>query len=106
MTHTKGKWETYSYYDLDDREWFCVRSNRGKYICEETTEGDANLIASAPDLLSDYKELLGRVNTMAKAMRSNDLGEWVDEWLSDGILSGDTIAKAERPLFYSNKGKK
>ena len=58
-------------------------------------ESNINLIASAPDLLSGYKELLGRVNTMAKAMRSNDLGEWVDEWLSDGILSGDTIAKAE-----------
>ena len=58
MTHTKGKWETYSYYDLDDREWFCVRSNRGKYICEETTEGDANLIASAPEMLEMLKYTL------------------------------------------------
>jgi len=58
MTHTKGKWETYSYYDLDDREWFCVRSNRGKYICEETTESDANLIASAPEMLEMLKYTL------------------------------------------------
>ena len=58
MTHTKGKWETYSYYDLDDREWFCVRSNRGKYICEETTEGDANLMASAPEMLEMLKYTL------------------------------------------------
>ena len=92
MTHTKGKW----FFNFDENQ---LETEDGKVITvveeHHGSMGDITLITSAPDLLLGYKELLGRVNTMAKAMRSNDLGEWVDEWLNDGILDGDTIAKAE-----------
>jgi len=55
---------------------------------------DARLIAATPDLLKEHKALIGRVREMSKALRRKGLGGWVDEWLSDGVLSGEAIAKA------------
>ena len=58
MKHTPGKWEAYSYYDEGVFERHGVRSNGDEYICEEATEGDANLIASAPEMLNALKMIL------------------------------------------------
>jgi len=57
MEQTKGKWELHSYYDLSGVLTHGAISSNGKYICEEATEGDANLIASAPEMLKMLKKL-------------------------------------------------
>ena len=57
MKHTKGKWYTYSYSDLDGILRHGVSSSNGTYIGEEMTEGDANLIASAPEMLEMLKTI-------------------------------------------------
>ena len=57
MKHTKGTWEPFSYHNLEEGVRYGVSSSNGKYIGEEMTEGDANLIASAPEMLAMLKEL-------------------------------------------------
>ena len=60
MKHTKGTWEPFSYHNLDIAQEgvrYGVSSSNGKYIGEEMTEGDANLIANAPEMLAMLKEL-------------------------------------------------
>jgi len=61
MKNTKGNWYTYSYHDLDGIERHGVSSSNGKYIGEEMTEGDANLIALAPEMLQIVKEIVQHV---------------------------------------------
>jgi len=58
-------------------------------------QANANLIAAAPELLQEYKNLVGRVSTMKKAMNRAGLNRWTKDWLGDGILNGEVIAKAE-----------
>ena len=57
MKHTKGTWEPFIYHNLEEGVRYGVSSSNGKYIGEEMTEGDANLIASAPEMLAMLKEL-------------------------------------------------
>ena len=57
MKHTKGTWEPFSYHNLEEGVRYGVSSSNGKYIGEEMTEGDANLIANAPEMLAMLKEL-------------------------------------------------
>jgi hypothetical protein len=60
MKHTKGTWEPFSYHNLDIAQEgvrYGVSSSNGKYIGEEMTEGDAHLIANAPEMLAMLKEL-------------------------------------------------
>ena len=83
MKQTKGNWYTYSYHDLDGIERHGVSSSNGTYIGEEMTEGDANLIASAPEMLKMLKKVL--IN-MSK--------HYGDIPAKDAIEINDLIAKA------------
>ena len=58
MKHTKGTWEPFSYHNLEEGVRYGVSSSNGKYIGEEMTEGDAHLIANAPEMLGALKEVL------------------------------------------------
>jgi|TARA_R100001530_G_scaffold136351_1_gene116632 hypothetical protein len=102
--HTEGKWfwigETLRYKQDGDslktngicwRGRILFHSNKSK----EETQANRNLIASAPELLQEYKNVIGRVRRMAIAMRRHELGDWVNDWLNDDILDGKAIAKAE-----------
>jgi len=57
MKHTKGTWEPFSYHNLEEEVEYGVSSSNGKYIGEEMTEGDANLIANAPEMLAVLKKV-------------------------------------------------
>lgn len=96
MKHTKGKWRSFT----DNANGFGITNgNTVIAIAGETdlkeNEANANLIASAPELLQEYKNLVGRVSAMKKAMNRAGLNQWTKDWLGDGILNGETIAKAE-----------
>ena len=59
MRHTQSKWQSYSYYDqIDEEEKYGVCSGHGTYICEEANKTNANLIASAPEMLQALKDSL------------------------------------------------
>jgi hypothetical protein len=65
MKHTKGTWEPFSYHNLDIAQEgvrYGVSSSNGKYIGEEMTEGDANLIANAPEMLAMLKQMVGELD--------------------------------------------
>ena len=102
MKHTKGKWEvnesdgvlTIVCTDLNNRKYYIGDVN-GDADYEPTYRANANLIAAAPELLQEYKNLVGRVSTMKKAMNRAGLNRWTKDWLGDGILNGEVIAKAE-----------
>jgi len=96
MKHTQGKWRSFT----DNTNGFGVTNgNTVIAIAGETdlkeNEANANLIAAAPELLQEYKNLVGRVSTMKKAMNRAGLNRWTKDWLGDGILNGEVIAKAE-----------
>ena len=96
MKHTKGNWRSFT----DNTNGFGVTNgNTVIAIAGETdlkeNEANANLIAAAPELLQEYKNLVGRVSTMKKAMNRAGLNRWTKDWLGDGILNGEVIAKAE-----------
>ena len=104
MKHTQGKWEV----DKQGGGVSYIRCNKdylatmeipydGKNNAQKEIEAkaNANLIASAPELLQEYKNVIGRVRRMAIAMRRHELGDWVNDWLNDDILDGKAIAKAE-----------
>jgi len=96
MKHTPGNWKSFT----DNTNGFGVTNgNTVIAIAGETdlkeNEANANLIATAPELLQEYKKLVGRVSTMQKAMNRAGLNQWTKDWLGDGILNGEAIAKAE-----------
>jgi len=112
MKHTPGPWrvnETTIPAQGGVQHWFIIEQveenedgNR-EWIVElqedplirEKDHANMQLMAAAPELYEEYKGLLSRVNTMAQALRNAGLGSWVNAWLSDGILDGKAIEKAE-----------
>jgi len=71
MRHTKGPWKVYDYRDLNDAIWIGVDNPHfGKlthaevrYVCDEAKnigdiEANAQLIASAPELLEVCKAVI------------------------------------------------
>ena len=104
MKHTQGNWRSFT----DNANGFGVTNGNtviaiaGETDLEEN-EANAYLIASAPELLQEYKHLVGRVSTMKKAMNRAGLHQWTKDWLGDGILNGEAINKAENSKTYNNK---
>lgn len=103
MKHTPGPWmfneSTRQITGNNDDGCIVVREVMHQIYDErlETEEMNANakLIVAAPDLLEEHKALISRVETMASALIRKGLGIWVTDWLSDGILNGKAIKKAE-----------
>ncbi len=61
-------------------------------------EANAILMSMAPYIFAEYKVLHARVTAMARALHSRRLGAWVNDWLSDGILSGDALSTVDDRL--------
>jgi len=116
MIHTKGKWtvtdkaDTFSSTERDIIISDRLNGNGNRKVVarihgledgvnnaelRKEAIANANLIASAPELLKEYKDLVGRVSAMKKAMNRAGLNQWTNDWLGDGILNGEAIAKAE-----------
>ena len=102
MKHTKGTWEPFSYHNLDIAQEgvrYGVSSSNGKYIGEEMTEGDANLIANAPEMLAVLKEYVdgyelhdpSEVEEMRMAVRTKDYRKSANVL----FMALEVIAKAE-----------
>jgi hypothetical protein len=56
---------------------------------------NARLIAAAPELYEDLRALRARTMALAQALRQKGHSNFVNDWLSDGILDCESIAKAE-----------
>jgi len=89
MKYTKGDWNPFSYHNLEEEVEYGVSSSNGKYIGEEMTEGDAHLIASAP-------EMLGLLKTLKKTLKRYE-GDRLPNPIQRLMIAdlGGTIAKAE-----------
>jgi len=93
MKHTKGTWEPFSYHNLEEGVEYGVSSSNGKYIGEEMTEGDAHLIASAPEMLKMLKQMVGELD---------------DTWMLNadvGKIGGKTKYDVKRLIAKAEGGK-
>ena len=102
MPHTPGPWEVHHWGDNEGD----IHGSDGKVVCvmrdgatpqEEDWEGDARLIAAAPDLLAALKRMREVFEQLSDGdWRSLD-ATYVDQLIaSDGLRGCDkVIAKAE-----------
>ena len=101
MKHTQGKWEVKPSVHGGKYDLRIIGNHKTVARIPSFTHNgidnraNANLIAAAPELLQEHKDLIGRIKTMKRAMIRSGLNQWVNDWLNDGILNGEAIAKAE-----------
>lgn len=91
--HTPGPW--YTNVNKNSIQGLIIAEGTGVNIAVSYDPKDANLISAAPELLEDLRSLRARVLALSQALRKKGHGDFVNDWLSDGILSCDSIAKAE-----------
>lgn len=84
MKHTPGPWETS--VTSDGKWWDVCREGGGDCVAHiiegETAEGDANLIASAPELLQALKDLQKELRAHVK----------FDVWKHYSLMVADVAA--------------
>jgi hypothetical protein len=103
MPHTPGPWEVHHWGDNEGD----IHGSDGKVVCvmrdgatpqEEDWEGDARLIAAAPEMIAALRDAVDFINghneCLSPATHGSDQ-EWIDYCVSLHKSCADVIAKAE-----------
>jgi hypothetical protein len=97
MKHTSKTWRyeegTKTIRTVPENYWLATVDSWDGMV-KNNHKANGVLMASAPELLEEYQWLHERTVALSQALRNKGLGQWVTDWLSDGVLDGNAIKKA------------